>query len=176
MPKIWIKPTELPCFYSYKCLVIMFCTCHRRSQNWSLKHQRTRIWHFRKRKTGDFRLEGHVTLPPPPPPQSHFRGQGIRCMIWALCHWKTPPDCHLNSLCNSNYASRCKFAHVYTWSKIPSFESSVTWMIIQIAHFALVWKHWYPFHAEELHCRAPLKRTWIALTPSMNRNETVINF
>ena len=62
-----------------------------------------------------------------------LRGQGIRCVIWEMRHWKTPPDHHLNCAIQIAY-----FA--YTRGKIPSFEWSITQMIIQIAHFALVWK------------------------------------
>ena len=78
-------------------------------------------------------LEGHVA----PPPNHNLEVKAFtlqfRCVIWEMCHWKTPPNRHLN------YASRCKFA--YTWSKIPSFELCVTRMIIQIAYLALGWKY-----------------------------------
>ena len=48
-------------------------------------------------------LEGHVA----PPPKSQFRRVKTnihmykrfhRCVIWEMCHWKTPPDRHLNFL------------------------------------------------------------------------------
>ena len=39
----------------HNCSVICFVQCHQRSQNLKLRlHRRTRIWQFRKRKTGDY--------------------------------------------------------------------------------------------------------------------------
>ena len=82
-------------------------------------------------------LEGHVA----PPSKSQVRGQGIHTAILR----RDLRDASLENtsglsfeLCNSSHASQCKFA--YTQSKIPSFEWCVTQIIIQIAHFALVWK------------------------------------
>ena len=86
---------------------------------------------------------------PPPPP----RGQGIHTVISlrdlrdASLENTSRPSFELHIL---NYASRCNLA--YTRSKLPSFEWSFKLcnsndnsncairMIIQIMHFALVWK------------------------------------
>ena len=76
-------------------------------------------------------LESHVA----PPPKSQFRGQDIHTAISlhdlrdASLENTSGPSFELH---NSNYASRCKFK--------PSFVWCVIWMIIQTAHFALVWK------------------------------------
>ena len=66
-------------------------------------------------------LEGHVALPP----KSQFRGQGIHTMT-LLCDLRdvSPENTSGPSfaLCNSNYASWCKF--VYT-----QFQNTVIWMM-----------------------------------------------
>ena len=85
-------------------------------------------------------LEGHVHVAPPPNHNFEVKAflRRFCCVIWEICHWKTPPD---RQLCNSYYTSWCNFA--YTRSKIPSFEwhsNCAIRMIIQIAHFALMWK------------------------------------
>ena len=80
-------------------------------------------------------LKGHVA----PPPKSQFRGQGIHTAISrrdlrdASLENTSGPSFELR---NSNYAPRCKFG-----THGPKYKWCITWMIIQIVHIALVWKH-----------------------------------
>ena len=59
--KIWIKPVRsvyarFSCHALYSLLLLCSMFVHVTEDLGILEHQRTRIWHFRKQKTGDFTL------------------------------------------------------------------------------------------------------------------------
>ena len=43
-------------------------------------------------------LESHIASPPPPNHNLEVKAfiLRFRCVIWEMCHWKAPPDHHLN--------------------------------------------------------------------------------
>ena len=57
--------------------------------------------------------------------------QQFRCMIWEMRHWNTPPDHHFN--CAIQFS-------LHDANLLHTGQNTVIRMIIQIAHYALVWK------------------------------------
>ena len=104
--------------------------------DWYLIWDRISIW-----KCAVYRrkwLEGHVALPL----KSQFRGQGIqrrfRCMIWEICITGK----HLRTIiCIAQFKLATVMLICVHMGQNSIIRMTVTWMIILIAHFALVWKH-----------------------------------